>query len=81
MKKIEFSPDDKSLSMSAEIKAYAMAEIADQKKRGDDSIPSLSNLVNRLVISYFAQKTGDPWWLEREEAINKAARRVAVDSD
>lgn len=66
-----------SLSMSRLVNLKLKAWIDERKAKGDDSIPSVGNLINRLGIAFLLETTEDPDLASIEKAINKAASRVA----
>jgi hypothetical protein len=72
--------NNKSLSMSRLVFTKLKAYVDARKENGDDSIPSVSNLLNRLGIAYLRTVTNDPELDKIEDAINEAARRVSSKS-
>lgn len=72
--------NNKSLSMSRLVFVKLKAYVDARKDKGDDSIPSVSNLLNRLGIAYLRAVTDDPELDKIEDAINEAARRVSSKS-
>jgi len=74
-------PNNKSLSISADVKEKAKAWVDTRITKGDDSIPSVANLVNRLLIAFLIETTSDPELKDIESKINKAAKHVSRHSN
>jgi hypothetical protein len=81
MRRVPFNPEDDSVSISPEVKMLAKTWIADQKAKGDTSIPSLANLINLLLLEYLLERTHDPELKSIVEAVRKSARNVAARSN
>ena len=69
--------NNKSLSISRELKEKAKQWVESRTAEGNDDIPSVANLVNRLLAEFLIQQTGDPQLRETIENINKAAKNVS----
>lgn len=70
--------NSKSLSISRELKERAKAWVERRNARGNDDIPSVANLVNRLLAEFLIQQGETPEEIkEIIENINKAAKHVS----
>lgn len=70
--------NNKSITVSRKPMEKLEEWVEERKASGDNSIPSPSNLVSRLIISFLIEVAKDPEYKEIEDGIRRAGRPSSV---
>lgn len=68
--------DEKNMSVTVSRRPMEKLDawVEARKAKGDNSIPSSSHLVNRLIISFLIETVKDPEYKEIDDGIRRAGR-------